>query len=385
MNADDRLRRALEEVAAKTEAADFPPPPLDDTVVRLADHRRPSRHRLVLGGVAAAVVVVAGLLAVLAGGDDGGRDDEVTVADDATTTTDDPQASSTTVDTTTSTTAVPSTTDATPSTVDTATTVPAEPAGPAIAEVVAAGDGWEVVLDGERCVAVVHARRSIVGRECDRDRDAWLLAAPLPDGRTVHVAGGRRVVSADGYTSAGIAADGDLALARDSGTGRYVVSDSVPYAVLLREGPGADWVAGIYDGRLVPIGGGLSSYQRATGSLSFGRYQEVGGYSGAGGRCALARQVTPEPAVIADVCLQDRVSAVLVPTQDPALFDLFGIATAVGEWRCELPAGGSCGSGPIAGIAGFAGIIAHPGPIAVGDAAEVVIAVDGGEVVVPVP
>ena len=321
----------------------------------------------VLAGLLAAIVVVAVLVVVT-----GDRADEkVAVAVAVTTTT-----TSTSSTTTSSSTTSSSTTTAVPPPTTTTTTQPQR------GELLAAGDGWEVrLVDG--CVVVNDG-----ARQCDRDVDAWLLAAPLADGRTVHAIGGRHVVSADAYSNDGIFV-GDLPVVDDAGTGHYVITDALPDVVIVREGPGGPWTAGVYGGQLITDGPAFppfSSYQRATGSLSFGRFQEVGGVW-TPDRCALARQVTPSPAVIAEVCLRGggSIAAVLVPTQDPALFDLFGIAFAVHEWRCERPDGGSCGAGPIAGIAGFAGIIAGRGPIDVGDAEEVTIVTDQGSVVVPVP
>ena len=324
--------------------------------------------RTLLAGVLAAIVVV-GVLVVVSADD---VDDKVTVAAQATT--------STTGDatTTTSTSSTSTTTSTTSSTTSTTTTTTQPQRG----ELLAAGDGWEVRLE-DGCV-VVNER----ARECNRDVDAWLLAAPLADGRTVHAIGGRHVVSADGYSNDGLFV-GDLPVVDDAGTGHYVITDALPDVVLVRGGPAGPWTAGVYGGRLItdgPAFGFFSGYQRATGSLSFGRFQEVGGFYGAD-RCVLARQVTPEPAVIAEACLGggNVAAAVLVPTEDPSLFDLFGLAVAVNEWRCELPDGASCGTGPIAGIAGFAGIIAGRGPIDVGDAEQVTIVTDQGSVVVAVP
>jgi hypothetical protein len=372
------VRRALAEVAATTPTD---PPPLTGTVVPLTDHR----HRRVLAAVAAVVAVVAGITgaALLAGGGD--EPEDVETAEDATTsTTDDPPTTTSSATTATTGTTATTATTAPPSTsVSTATTVvTAPPRG----ELLATGDGWEVrLVDG--CVVVLGNGEH--GRACDRDRDVWLLAAPLDDGRIVHVAGGRRVGAADGFTGGGIV-DDRFQVVADSGTGRYVVSDAVPSTLILREGPGSDWVAAVHGGRLVtdgPAFAGFGGYQRATGSLSMGRFQEIGGYHGGGGRCVLARQVNPEPAVVVDFCdSTDPVSAVLVPTEHPELFDVFGLAGAVGQWTCELPDGTSCGGGDITAIAGFGGIIAGRGPMNIGPSAtEVVIAVDRGSVVVPVP
>ena len=380
------VRRALAEVAASTPAD---PPPLDGTVVALVD----PRQRRVLLAVAAVVAVVAGITgAVLLAG---GADDEpesVETAEDVTTSTTDEPSTSTSASTSTSTSTTTDTSATTATTVPPSTSVPAATTTvpePPRGELLASGEGWEVRLVGG-CVVVFDAGGD-AGRACDRDRDAWLLAAPIGDGRTVHVAGGRRVVTADGFFTDGTIAE-TFEVVADSGTGRYVVSDSLPAIVTLLEGPGSDWVAAIYGGRLVtdgPAFAGFSGYQRATGSLSMGRYQEIGGYYGNGTRCLVARQVNPEPAVVADFCAagSDAVTALLVPTEHPELFDVFGLAMAVGGWTCELPDGGSCGGGDITGIAGFGGIISGAGPMNMGPTAtEVVISVEGGgSVVVPVP
>jgi len=383
---EERVRRVLQEVAGSNRAAHGPPPALGEatvTVVAIGGARRRRWDRAVLGAVAAAVVLVAGALVVVASVDDEQPDDRVAVADDdATTTTDDvepPSSTSTPPPSSVTTATSPTTTAESAPT----STVPAP--APVTGEVLAVGDGWQVLLSDD-CVHVLVEDMDL-GHECDRDRDVWLLAAPLAEGRTVHVAGGRRVGFADLYHSGGLWL-GEPELATDSGTGRYLVTESLPDVVILREGPNADWVAGIYGGvlRTEPATfAAFSGYERATGSLSFGRYQEIGGYDGGGGRCVVARQLTPEPMVIADLCLEGDISAVLVPTQDTTLFDVFGIVMDVGDWRCELPGGGSCGQSEIAGIAGFAGIIANRGPIAVGDADEVVLRTDRTTVVVPVP
>jgi hypothetical protein len=375
-DAEAAVRRALHEVAATTPTD---PPRLGGTAVALGDHRQGR----VLMAVAAVVAVVAAITGVALLARSGDEPDAVETAEDPTTTTTDETSTTTSSSTTTDTTATTATTVTTATTSVPPPTVTPRPAG----EVLARGDGWDVrLLDG--CIVVLGNGEH--GRVCDRDRDVWLLAAPLDDGRTVHVAGGRRVVTAEGFTTGGTI-DETFQVVADSGSGRYVVSDSVPAVVILRDGVGSQWVAGIYGGRLVTDGPAFvdfSGYQRATGSLSMGRFQEIGGYHGGGGRCVLARQVNPEPAVVVDFCEVpgDRVTAVLVPTEHPELFDVFGIATAVGGWTCTLPDGASCGSGQLAPIPAFGGIIAGHGPIAVGPSAtEVVIAVDGGSTVVPVP
>jgi hypothetical protein len=382
---EDRLRRALHEVADSTAAAAQEPPALGGATVVALTNRRRRTERWVLGGVAAAVVLVAALVAGVLAGDGGDGDDEtVAVADDPTTSTTDDARS-----TTTSSTSSTATTD---TTATTATSVPGSTATTVLqrsGELLATGDGFDVRRDGA-CVFVVWDGDVVVGEECERDVDAWLLAAPLPDGRTVHVAGGRRVVTADAYGRSGIFA-GDLPMVGDFTTGLFVVTDALPDIVLLREGANGNWVAGIYGGQLRTEHPAFSrewfGYQRATGSLSFDRSMEFGGYYGSGGSCAVARQVATEPAILGTACLTGGadVAATLIPTQDPGLYDIVGIAMALGEWRCVLPDGGSCGSNQIAGIAGFAGIIAQQGPIRVGDAAEVTIETDRGSVTIPVP
>lgn len=377
---ESALRRALHEVADTTPSAHRPP----ELRPGRPSQRRP---RLVLA-VAAAVVVLAGV-AGLALAADGGDDDELDLAIDGETTTTDPSTTTsgvprTTIPASQAPTTVPTTvggvaTDPPPTP---STTHPA-PVDPGV--LLASGAGWEVRRTDDGCarVLVEGVERA---RDCDRAAPASLTSAGTPGGR-LQVVWSRTM---DGATI-DTPPYGDLGIIPDpGGAGSWLISDQSSGVVVLRRGE--DWVGWLSGDRLVhdgPAFAGFTGYTRTNGSLSYGEFQEIGAHRRDGRDCVVARRVDGEPTLIADVCLPagGRIAAVLTPTPDPTLWDLFGVTTAAGDtWACETDAGTACGSDDTAPVPGRdARTISYKGPVSLGSAGSVTITVGDAEVVVPVP
>ena len=381
---DDRteaaLRRALHEVADTTPSAHRPS---DLRPVRPPE-RRP---RLVLA-VAAAVVVLAGVAGLALATDDG-DDDELDLAIDGETTETDPWTTTTrvprtTIPTTQAPTTAPTTVgDVAPEPTATPPTTRPAPVDPGV--LLSSGVGWEVRRTDDGCarILVEGVERA---RDCDRAAPASLTSAGTPGGR-LQVVWSRPM---DGATL-DTPPYGDLGIIPDpGGAGSWLISDELGGVVVLRRGE--DWVGWLSGDRLVhegPAFSGFAGYTRTNGSLSYGKFQEIGAHRRDGRDCVVARRVDEEPTLIADVCLPagGAIAAVLTPTPDPTLWDLFGITTADGDtWTCETDGGTSCGSEAAAPVPGRdARTLSYTGPIAVGSARSVTITVGDAEVVVPVP
>jgi hypothetical protein len=377
---EDAVRRALDEVAARTAAADREPPPLDERVVALSSWRPSRAQRVVLGAVAAVIAVVAGVLvAALAGDDD--DPDTIETADETTSTTRD--------DTSTST----STTGTTVTTVTSTTATTEVPATPTTMRsddwVEIAGDlegsGWRVFRSAdEGCLFVVLGAGHLAEEICDLEAPAGPLGGihavevAQPDGssRVLLVAvAGSGLDEVELFPGAGVNGRTLLGLVDDpAGDGRFLVTDQVWAfdALLLRDGD--DLIGGVYGLELMteePFGR-VPGYRFATESLSLGLLQVIGHYPYEGGHCVLARQVLPEPALVADACFDDPgPQAVAVPTSMAEFADLFGIVpeASAGDWSCEFPDGESCGGGlgPVVAGSGVA-VLGGSGPILTTDA-----------------
>ena len=382
-----------DELAATTAAAEAPP----------ADLRQPwfrRGERLVLGAVAAAIVLVAGVLVVVAAGNgDGDRDGDEVVSGpgDGTTTTDAPAPSTIVPPSTTATTMA-----ATPPPTKRGTTTNAPPSTIAPAReaaTLATGDGWQVVReerDEGACIVLLTGddeRRHCGLMHGPVPGPVW--TAPLPRGGTLRVVAAGPATLVEEYASSGYFLDDQPALLPDPfRDGAFAVTDQDGF-VLLRRGDGI--LAGLYGSDVVTgeVFGDYPEYRRTSGSLSMGLTQEIGAYRTGGRTCVLARQLAPDPVLLADHCIAGRptkVSAALVPTTDPALLDLFAIGppSTADWWECKFPSGELCGSGSVVNVPALAAAtISGAGPITVEDngrrAERVTLIIGDQRVEVPIP